>query len=71
MVHAFELPLIGDVVPRVPQLAIAAAGSEPDWRGAALLWSGDGGASWTSAGASEAGCARARGGAAGCRTERV
>ena len=51
-VHAFELPLIGDAVPRVPQLAIAAAGTEPGWRGAALLWSGDGGASWTSAGAS-------------------
>lgn len=52
MVHAFELPLIGDTVPRVPQLAIAAAGTEPGWRGAALLWSGDGGASWASAGAS-------------------
>ncbi|MCD2325115.1 phage tail protein [Sphingomonas sp. IC-56] len=52
VVHAFELPLIGDALPHVPQLAIAAAGTEPGWRGAALLWSGDGGASWTSAGAS-------------------
>jgi len=48
VVHAFELPLVGEGVPRVPQLAIAAGGTEPGWRGTALLWSADGGASWGS-----------------------
>jgi hypothetical protein len=51
-VHAFELPPLGDVAATLPRLAIAAAGTEPGWRRAALLVSTDAGASWTSAGSS-------------------
>lgn len=50
IVHAFELPPLGDALATGPRLAIAAAGSAPGWRSAALLVSSDGGGSWTSAG---------------------
>jgi hypothetical protein len=46
VVHAFELPPIDDAPSSMPQLAIAAAGTAPGWRRAALLLSTDGGATW-------------------------
>jgi hypothetical protein len=51
IVHAFELPPLDGSLALVPRLAIAAAGTEPGWRGAALLVSIDGGARWDAAGA--------------------
>lgn len=48
-VHAFELPPLGSLA-TTPRLAIAAAGTGPGWRSAALLISTDG-ASWSPAGA--------------------
>ncbi len=50
VVHAFELPPLDDVAAATPRLAIAAAGTGPGWRRAALLLSSDGGAHWDSAG---------------------
>lgn len=50
MVHAFELPPLGSLA-TTPRLAIAAAGTGPGWRSAALLISTDDGASWSPAGA--------------------
>lgn len=47
---AFELPPLADTAASVPQLAVAACGTGAGWRGAALLLSQDGGASWSSAG---------------------
>ncbi|NIJ21630.1 hypothetical protein FHS95_003333 [Sphingomonas naasensis] len=44
--HIFELPPLGAPV-SVPRLAIAAAGTGPGWRSAALLLSEDDGASWS------------------------
>ncbi|KRC79976.1 phage tail protein [Sphingomonas sp. Root241] len=49
VVHAFELPPLGSLA-TTPRLAIAAAGTGPGWRSAALLISTDG-ASWSPAGA--------------------
>ncbi|HVJ03794.1 MAG TPA: phage tail protein, partial [Sphingomonas sp.] len=54
ILHAFELPPLGDMPAQAPRLAIAAAGSQPGWRSAALLLSSDDGRSW-----SEAGCTAA------------
>jgi len=51
IVRAFELPPLDNTLAVAPRLAIAAAGTEPGWRGAALLISTDGGARWVSAGA--------------------
>ncbi|MBC9034299.1 hypothetical protein IAG41_18070 [Sphingomonas sp. JC676] len=51
IVHAFELPPIDDMLANVPRFAIAAAGTEPGWRSAALLLSIDDGATWSPAGA--------------------
>jgi hypothetical protein len=51
IVHAFELPPLDASLAAVPRLVIAAAGTEPGWRGAALLVSVDGGARWDAAGA--------------------
>ncbi len=50
-IAVFELPPIDAGAATVPRLAVAAAGSGAGWRGAALLLSVDGGASWSSAGA--------------------
>ncbi|ATY33348.1 phage tail protein [Sphingomonas psychrotolerans] len=50
VVHAFELPPLGPLA-TVPQLAVAAGGTGPGWRSAALLVSVDQGASWSPAGA--------------------
>ena len=49
ILHAFELPPRDDAVLGAPRLTVAAAGG-PGWRRAALLLSGDGGASWSAAG---------------------
>lgn len=49
VIHAFELPPLGTLA-TAPRLAIAAAGTGPGWRSAALLISEDEGASWSSAG---------------------
>lgn len=48
-IHAFELPPLGALA-TVPRLAIAAAGTGPGWRSAALLVSSDDGATWSAAG---------------------
>jgi hypothetical protein len=49
-VHAFELPPLGALA-TAPRLAIAAGGTGPGWRSAALLVSSDDGATWSPAGA--------------------
>ena len=49
VVHAFELPPLG-MPATMPRLAIAAAGTGPGWRSAALLVSTDDGASWSPGG---------------------
>ncbi|MEP9359331.1 phage tail protein [Sphingomonas sp. KR3-1] len=46
LVHAFELPPIDDSASTLPRLAVAAAGTAPGWRRAALLLSTDNGAAW-------------------------
>ena len=51
ILHAFELMPLDGSLAAAPRLAIAAAGTEPGWRRAALLTSLDGGARWTTAGA--------------------
>jgi len=53
VVHVFELPPLG-MLATTPRLAIAAAGTGPGWRSAALLISTDDGASWSPAGATAA-----------------
>ena len=50
VVHAFELPPLDDGLASAPRLAIAAAGTAPGWRSAALLLSIDNGATWSAAG---------------------
>lgn len=50
ILHAFELPPLGDTPAAAPRLGIAAAGSAAGWRNAALLLSTDGGQSWSEAG---------------------
>jgi len=54
IVHAFEAPTLDDSVLTAPRLLIAASGTGPGWRKAALLLSLDDGASWTSIGATAA-----------------
>lgn len=51
VLHAFELPSLDDGLLAAPRLLVAAAGTAPGWRRAALLYSTDGGARWTTAGA--------------------
>ncbi|GAA0749769.1 hypothetical protein CA233_09285 [Sphingomonas sp. ABOLD] len=46
----FELPPLDEVAATAPNLVVAAAGTGSGWRRAALLASGDGGASWAPAG---------------------
>ncbi|HEX8300724.1 phage tail protein [Sphingomonas sp.] len=53
-IHAFELPMLDDAPAGAPRLAIAAAGTAPGWRSAALLTSLDGGAHWAAAGSTAA-----------------
>lgn len=50
LLQAFELPPLDDTLASAPRLAIAAAGTAPGWRSAALLLSSDGGAHWAGAG---------------------
>lgn len=50
VVHGFELPPLDESLAAAPRLAIAAAGTAPGWRSAALLLSTDGGARWNPAG---------------------
>ncbi|NJR77868.1 phage tail protein [Sphingomonas corticis] len=50
VLEVFELPPLDDALPDVPQLLIAAAGTEAGWRGAALSISRDG-IAWEDAGA--------------------
>ncbi|MEZ0243824.1 MAG: phage tail protein [Sphingomonas sp.] len=50
ILDAVELMPLDGSLASAPRLAIAAAGTEPGWRRAALLTSVDGGARWTSAG---------------------
>jgi hypothetical protein len=45
-----DSPLLGDAVATKPRVAIAAAGSSPGWRGAALMHSVDDGVSWQETG---------------------
>lgn len=52
--HAFEVPGWPDAPVDRPQLLVAAAGTEPGWRRAALLLSTDGGGSWRAAGGTAA-----------------
>ena len=54
MLVAFEVPGWPDAPLDRPRLLVAAAGPEPGWRRAALLTSGDAGASWTEAGGTAA-----------------
>ncbi|SDA35244.1 phage tail protein [Sphingomonas sp. NFR15] len=54
IVHVFEIPPLDDGVLSAPRVMIAAAGTAPGWRRAALLHSLDGGARWSSAGATAA-----------------
>ena len=54
IVHAVEAPPLGDDVLSAPRLLIAAAGTGPGWRKAALLLSTDGGASWRNVGGTAA-----------------
>jgi len=54
IVQAFEIPPLDDTPLSAPRLTIAAAGSAPGWRRAALLYSTDEGTSWANAGATAA-----------------
>lgn len=49
-VHAFELPTVDGTARTMPRVHVAAAGTAPGWRRAALLYSLDDGAQWVSAG---------------------
>lgn len=50
ILHAFELPHLGDGLLAAPRLLIAACGTGAGWRRAALALSTDGGARWEPAG---------------------
>ncbi len=50
ILHAFELPALDEALLSEPRLLVAAAGTGPGWRRAALRWSLDDGASWTAIG---------------------
>ncbi|MES2986901.1 MAG: phage tail protein [Pseudomonadota bacterium] len=54
VLHTFELPMLDEALASVPRLAIAAAGTEPGWRNAALLTSLDGGVHWAAGGSTAA-----------------
>jgi hypothetical protein len=54
VLHIVELPPLDDQPLTAPRLTVLAAGEGAGWRQAALLWSVDGGASWTEAGATGA-----------------
>lgn len=49
-----ELPALDEAPATAPRLTVTAAGEGRGWRGAALLWSADDGASWTAAGGTAA-----------------
>ena len=50
IVHAVELPALGDELLAAPRVLVAAAGTGAGWRRAALLYSIDGGGRWIAAG---------------------
>ncbi|MES2095149.1 MAG: phage tail protein [Pseudomonadota bacterium] len=54
IVRIAELPAPDDSPLAAPRLSVMAAGTEPGWRSAALLYSLDGGASWRDGGVSAA-----------------
>lgn len=54
ILHAFELPHLGEGLLATPRLAIAACGTGAGWRRAALAVSVDGGSRWEPAGATAA-----------------
>ncbi|WP_298669816.1 phage tail protein [uncultured Sphingomonas sp.] len=54
ILDAFELPALDEALLSEPRLTIVAAGTAPGWRRAALSYSFDDGASWTSIGATAA-----------------
>ncbi|HWL47767.1 MAG TPA: phage tail protein [Sphingomonadaceae bacterium] len=54
LVELLDLPPLGDAIETTPRLWIAAAGTKPGWRRAALIASRDGGASWDEIGATAA-----------------
>jgi len=54
VLHVLDLPLLDDMALTAPRLFIAAAGSQPGWRRAALLGSADGGATYQELGATAA-----------------
>lgn len=70
ILHAFELPNLGEGVLAAPRLSIAACGTGAGWRRAALAVSVDGGVRWEPAGATAApaiaGTLEDPGGAADC-----
>lgn len=51
LLHAFEMPLFDGNLLTMPRVYVAAAGTAPGWRRAALLYSQDDGAQWIAAGA--------------------
>lgn len=50
ILHAFELPALDNSLLSAPRVLVAAAGTAPGWRRAALLYSSDDGARWISVG---------------------
>lgn len=54
ILHAFELPHLGEGVLSAPRISIAACGTAAGWRRAALALSFDGGTSWEAAGSTAA-----------------
>jgi len=54
VIEVFELPSLDDTLLAAPRLSIAAAGTEPGWRRAALLLSTNGGGSFDGIGATAA-----------------
>jgi hypothetical protein len=54
LLHVAELPAVDDTLLAAPRLSVLAGGMGAGWRQAALLWSADGGASWTEAGVTAA-----------------
>jgi hypothetical protein len=54
LLHGFEIPHLGDGLLSGPRLMIAACGTSPGWRKAALALSGDDGARWEAIGATAA-----------------
>jgi hypothetical protein len=50
ILHAFELPHLGDGLLAAPRVSVAACGEGPGWRRAVLAISTDAGSSWTAVG---------------------